>query len=107
MKLLYAGSGPRTDKPVGGNPMATRQSIEDYIHRCQEAIEFAQDQYNHTARQEHYNAEGYTQALQTLEDAYNEMAVLALSANSQQRERLNRMRLQLQQVQNDLILQRY
>ncbi|WP_409270978.1 YtzC family protein [Neobacillus sp. SCS-31] len=87
--------------------MATRQSIEDFIGKCQQTIEFAQEQYNHTARQEHYNAEGYTEALQALEDAYNEMTVLALSANSQQRERLNRMRLQLQGIQNDLILQRH
>ncbi|WP_059171465.1 YtzC family protein [Bacillus sp. FJAT-27445] len=87
--------------------MATRQSIENFIDKCQQTIEFAQDQYNHTARQEHHNAEGYTEALKALEDAYNEMALLALSANSQQRERLNRMRLQLQGIQNDLILQRH
>ncbi|RHW40849.1 DUF2524 family protein [Neobacillus notoginsengisoli] len=87
--------------------MATRQSIDEFISKCQQTIEFAQEQYNHTARQEHYNADGYTEALKALEDTYNEMTVLAFSANSQQRERLNRMRLQLQGIQNDLILQRY
>ncbi|CEG28272.1 YtzC family protein [Bacillus sp. B-jedd] len=87
--------------------MATRKSIEDFISKCEQTIEYAQEQYNHTAMQEHYNAKGHTEALQALEDAYNEMTALALSANSQQRERLNRMRLQLQGIQNDLILQRY
>ena len=54
--------------------------------------------------QEQYNNDNYTQALQQLEGAYNELAQMAQSANSQQREQLHRMRLQLQQAQNQMIL---
>ena len=54
--------------------------------------------------QEQYNDDNYTQALQQLEGAYNDLAKMAQSANGQQREQLHRMRLQLQQVQNQMIL---
>ncbi|HVI21191.1 MAG TPA: DUF2524 family protein, partial [Bacillus sp. (in: firmicutes)] len=43
-------------------------------------------------------------ALQQLEGAYNDLAQMAQSANGQQREQLHRMRLQLQQAQNQMIL---
>ncbi|WP_278342381.1 DUF2524 family protein, partial [Parageobacillus thermoglucosidasius] len=46
----------------------------------------------------------YAQAQQMLENAVNDLAHLALSCNAQQREQLHRMRLQLQQLQNDMIL---
>lgn len=84
--------------------MATRQSVEALLQQCEDAIRFAQEQYTEGAKQEHYNDNGYTEALQKLEDAYNDLAQLAFSANSQQREQLNRMRLQLQQAQNNMIL---
>lgn len=84
--------------------MATRQSVDELLQQCEDAIRYANEQYKESAKQEHYNDDDYTKAMQGLEDAYNDLAHLALSANSQQREQLHRMRLQLQQLQNNMIL---
>lgn len=84
--------------------MATRESVESLIQQCEDAIRFANDQLQIDRTQEHYNDVGYMEALQSLENAYNDLAKLAHSANSQQREQLHRMRLQLQQLQNQMII---
>lgn len=84
--------------------MATRQSVDQLLQQCEDAINLAQEQYKQAATQEHYTDGDFTNALQALEDAYNDLAKLSFSANSQQREQLHRMRLQLQQVQNNMIL---
>ncbi len=84
--------------------MATRQSIEDLLQQCEDAIRNAHEQYQDHTRQEHDNETEFTEAMQQIETAYNDLAKMALSANGQQREQLHRMRLQLQQVQNNLIL---
>lgn len=84
--------------------MATRQSVDHLLQQCEDAIRMAQEQYKNASMQQHYNDDGYTNALQSLEDAYNDLAKLAFSANNQQREQLHRMRLQLQQLQNNMIL---
>lgn len=85
--------------------MATRDSMEELIQQCEDAIRFAQEQYKESSLQEHYNNDEYTGALQRLENTYQDIAKMAHSANSQQRDQLHRMRLQVQQLQNDLILQ--
>ncbi|MEH7334953.1 YtzC family protein [Neobacillus drentensis] len=85
--------------------MATRESMETLMQQCEDAIRYAQDQYKDSSLQEHYNNDDYTKALQTLEETYQEIAKMAHSANSQQREQLHRMRLQIQQLQNNMILQ--
>ncbi|WML50644.1 YtzC family protein [Neobacillus sp. PS3-34] len=85
--------------------MATRQSMEDFLQKCEDAIRYAQDQFRESSLQEQYNNDNYTGALQELEDTYNELCHLAHSANAQQREQLHRMRLQIQQLQNTMILQ--
>jgi hypothetical protein len=85
--------------------MATRDSMDDLMQQCEETIRFAQEQYKNSSLQQHYNNDDYTEALQRLEDSYQDIAKIAQFANSQQREQLHRMRLQLQQVQNTLILQ--
>jgi hypothetical protein len=79
--------------------------MEDFLQKCEDAIRYAQDQYRESSLQEQYNNVGYTDALQQLEERYNELCDLAHSANAQQRDQLHRMRLQLQQVQNNMILQ--
>ena len=84
--------------------MATRQSVEEFIQRCEEVISYAKEQYVDANMQEHYNDDNYTEAQQQLENLYNDLANLAHSANGQQREQLHRMRLQLQQLQNSMIL---
>jgi len=84
--------------------MATRQSIDELMQKCEDVLRFAHNQYTESSTQEHYNDDNYTEALQQLEGTYNEIAQLAHSANGQQREQLHRMRLQVQQVQNQMIL---
>ena len=68
-------------------------------------FDYAEDQYKQSSLQEHYNDDDYTKALQQLEETYQDIAKMAHSANSQQREQLHRMRLQLQQLQNSMILE--
>jgi hypothetical protein len=87
--------------------MATRQSVDEYLQRCTEAIEYAREQSKNRAQQEHYNVTEFTNALQGLENAVNDINHLSLSANDQQQDQLYRMRLQLQQIQNDMILMRH
>jgi hypothetical protein len=85
--------------------MATRQSMDDFFQRCEQVIKEAEEQFDVANKQEHYNTVEYTNALQHLEESYNDLADLAHSANGQQREQLHRMRLRIQQLQNTMILQ--
>lgn len=87
-----------------GLKLATRQSVDQLLQQCEDAINLAQEQYKSAASQQHYNDGDFTNALQAIEAAYNDLAKLAFSANAQQRDQLHRMRLQLQQVQNNMIL---
>jgi hypothetical protein len=84
--------------------MATRQSIDRCLLQCEDALGFALNQYREGAQQEHYNDLEYTEAQSMLEDAVNDIAKLSHSANDHQREALHRMRLQVQQMQNNMIL---
>lgn len=85
--------------------MATRDSMEDLRHQCEDTIRFAEEQYRQSGVQEHYNHPDYLSALQRLEETYQDIAKMAHSANGQQREQLHRMRLQVQQLQNTMILE--
>ncbi|MDQ0196929.1 YtzC family protein [Neobacillus ginsengisoli] len=87
--------------------MATRESMESLIQKCEDTLRFAQNQYKESSLQQHYNNDDYTAALQQLEETYQDICTMAHSANAQQREQLHRMRLQLQQQQNTMILQGY
>ncbi|WP_449537322.1 YtzC family protein [Ferdinandcohnia sp. Marseille-Q9671] len=84
--------------------MATRQSVDAFLQRCEDSIQYAQEQITVARKQEHYNDTEYTDAQMQLEEVTNELAKLAQSCNDQQRERLHRMRIQLQQLQNDMTL---
>lgn len=85
--------------------MATRASMETLTQQVEDTVRFAEEQYKQSSLQEHYNDDDYTQALQRLETIYQDICTMAHSANGQQREQLHRMRLQVQQLQNNLILQ--
>ncbi len=85
--------------------MATRESVEDLLQQCENAIRYAQEQYEGSSLQEHYNNDDYSSALQELENVYQDICKLAHSANAQQRDQLHRARLQVQQLQNKMILQ--
>ncbi|WP_404315605.1 YtzC family protein [Bacillus lumedeiriae] len=84
--------------------MATRQSVEDCLQQCRNALEYAAQQYQQASMQEHDNDGNFVQGQLMLEEAYNDLDKLLLSANEQQREQLHRMRLQIQQMQNNMIL---
>jgi len=84
--------------------LATRNSVDQLLQECEDAINLAQEQYKSAASQQHDHDSDFTQALQAIEAAYNDLVKLAYSANAQQRDQLHRMRLQLQQVQNNMIL---
>ncbi|MFJ5758389.1 YtzC family protein [Neobacillus sp. NPDC093182] len=85
--------------------MATRASMDTLIQQCEDVIRYAQDQLKESSLQEHYNNDDYTNALQQLEQTYQDIAKMAHSANGQQRDQLHRMRLQIQQLQNNMILE--
>jgi len=85
--------------------MATRASMDTLIQQCEDVVRYAQDQLKESSLQEHYNNDDYTNALQQLEQTYQDIAKMAHSANGQQRDQLHRMRLQIQQLQNNMILE--
>ena len=85
--------------------MATRDSMDNLMQQVEDAIRYAEEQYKQGSLQEQYNDDDYTKALQQLEDTYQDITKMANSANSQQRDQLHRMRLQLQQLQNTMILE--
>lgn len=87
--------------------MATRDSVESLLQQCEDALRYAREEFRESSQQQQFNNDDYTNALQELEQAYNDIASMALSANAQQRDQLHRMRLQLQEMQNKMILQGY
>ncbi|MDQ0220286.1 DUF2524 family protein [Peribacillus cavernae] len=82
--------------------MATRQSVENCIQQCEDALRTALDQYREASTQEHVNDMEFTNSQQEIENAINTVETISNSANPQQREQLIRMLLQLQQMQNNL-----
>ncbi|MEK3887661.1 YtzC family protein [Bacillus sp. FSL K6-3431] len=84
--------------------MATRQSIEDCLNRCESAILVAQEQQDLANRQEHYYDVEFGEAQEQLEVAVKDLEKLSDSSNAQQREQLYRARLKVQQLQNNMIL---
>ncbi|MEI4789062.1 YtzC family protein [Bacillus sp. FJAT-53060] len=84
--------------------MATRNSIHEFMKKSTETLEFASEQFDLSSRQEHYNEEEFSKAQLMLEEAVNELDKLMDVANDQQRERLDRTRVQIQTLQNQMIL---
>ncbi|WP_096156855.1 MULTISPECIES: YtzC family protein [Bacillus] len=87
--------------------MATRQSVDHFMQQCEDSIKYAEDQFTSAQAQEHYNDSEYLNAQEKLEETYNDLMHLSMSCNAQQREQLNRMRIQLQQLQNEMTLLRH
>ncbi|MGP9042812.1 YtzC family protein [Cytobacillus kochii] len=84
--------------------MATRESVQQLMQQCEEVIQFANMQFKDGQMQEHYNDQDYAKALAHIEQAYNDLMTMTHSATDAQREELHRMRLQLQQLQNQMII---
>jgi len=84
--------------------MATRASVEQFINQAEQACKYALEQLEIANQQEHYNTTEYTDAQMMLNEAYNDLQKLMESSSRQQKERLYRMQLQINRIQNDLIL---
>jgi len=84
--------------------MTTRKSMEEFLYQCQQTVEFAQEQFIEGLKQGHFHDQEYSEAQQRLEDQYNELMAVYRSANAEQRDRLHRMRLQIQSLQNEMTL---
>jgi esterase/lipase len=84
--------------------MATRQSVEDYLQMAEDTLRYAQEQFTEAKKQEHYNQTEYTNAQQQLESTVIELGQLAHSGNPQQKLQIDRMRLQIQRIQNEMII---
>mgnify|MGYP000871645563 CR=1 FL=1 len=84
--------------------MTTRKSMEEFLYQCQQTVEFAQEQFIEDLKQGHFHDQEYSEAQQRLEDQYNELMAVYRSANAEQRDRLHRMRLQIQSLQNEMTL---
>lgn len=89
---------------MGGYVLATRDSMSNLLQRCNDVINFAEQQYEAARRQEHFNDIEYTDAQMQLENIYNDLHTMDRSANQQQREELHRMRLLIEQMQNQMTL---
>lgn len=84
--------------------MTTRQAMDQFLQQCEDAIQFADQQYNEGNKQEFYGELEYTKAMQRLEEMYDDLLRMYHSANAQQREQLHRARLRLQEIQNKMII---
>ncbi|TDL34891.1 DUF2524 family protein [Jeotgalibacillus sp. S-D1] len=84
--------------------MATRQSIDDCLLHCEEAIDFAESQYKEASLQEHNNAEEFASAQQELEKAFLELEKILNYATEEQEDLLQRKRIQIQTMQNKMTL---
>jgi polyhydroxyalkanoate synthesis regulator phasin len=84
--------------------MTTRQSMDQLLEHCEGSLQYARNQLSEGKKQEHYNDTEFTKAQQQLENAYKELEEFSHSANAQQREQLYRMRLQIQNMQNEMVL---
>ena len=85
--------------------MTTRDSLEDFLKRCEETIQFARAQWIEGSRQGFYDESAYTEAQRMLEERYQELMAIDRSASGEQKEQLHRIRRQLQQLQNQMTLQ--
>lgn len=84
--------------------MATRQSVDQCIEECGLMLANARVQYGEGMKQMHYEDDMYTASQLGLQEALDKLEKLSLSADDQQKDQLYRMRLQLQQMQNQMIL---
>lgn len=85
--------------------MTTREALERLLNDCERTLEYARARFIEGSRLVNVDqVDGYTEAQQMLEDRYNELMAMYRSANAQQREQLDRMRLAIQSLQNEMIL---
>ncbi len=66
-------------------------------------IAYASVQYQTFSQQEHANDDEFTIALQQIEEIHRELSSVHNSATDQQREDLRRKRMQLEELQHNMI----
>jgi Protein of unknown function (DUF2524) len=84
--------------------MGDRSAIQETLSMAQEAVDLAKEQLNISRLQESYNGIEYSQAQQLLETATMEIEKLERLAVPEQKDELYRKRLQIQQLQNEMII---
>jgi hypothetical protein len=84
--------------------MGDRSAIQETLLMAQEALDLAKGQLDISRLQESYNGIEYSQAQQLLETATMEVEKLERLAVPEQKDELYRKRLQLQQLQNEMII---
>ncbi|RSK28245.1 DUF2524 family protein [Bacillus sp. HMF5848] len=87
--------------------MTTRDAMEGFLQQSEDTIRFAKKQLQGVQKQGHGNDQEFHSAVEQVEQQVQQLNALALSSNSDQRQTLDRMRLQLQQLQNDMILEKH
>jgi hypothetical protein len=83
--------------------MTTRKAMEEFMAKCEQAMDYAEDQYRQFSQQEHANDDEYTQGLQQLELIHKELSSIHNSSTDQQREDLRRMRMRMEDLQHKMI----
>lgn len=84
--------------------MAEHATVEQQIDHTKNVIKHAEQQLDYATRQESQTTEeAYTNAQLQLEEAYSELERLSLSATPEQRYQLDRVRQQLQLVQEQMV----
>ncbi|WP_409289927.1 DUF2524 family protein [Peribacillus sp. SCS-37] len=87
--------------------MATYESVDSFLKECEETLSLAHEQFEAGSLQEHYADDVYLHAQRRLEETFMELERLKNSADHQQRYQLDRMRMRLQDIQNEMILQEH
>ena len=87
--------------------MATRQSVGQLLEQCEGALRFADYEYNEASRLGHYSDEEFQKSQLYIEEALTNLDKMFGSADAQQRDMLQRMQQQLNDIKNDMILLRH
>lgn len=84
--------------------MAVQRDVEQRIEMTKEAIKYAEDQLDAMSRQESQTtAEAYSDAQMRLEEALTDLEVISKSANPEQKNQIDRTRMQLTQIQEQMV----
>lgn len=87
--------------------MGTRQTMDHFLEQCEAALRFADFEYTRASKQEHYNDEDFQKAQAYLEEVLREMDPIYKSADSSQKEELQRTKAQLDLMKHDMITLRH
>jgi tRNA C32,U32 (ribose-2'-O)-methylase TrmJ len=87
--------------------MGTRQSIDHFLEQCDGALRFADFEYTEASRQEHWDDESFQNSQSYLEEVLRQMDPIYASGNREQKERLQRMKTQLDLMKHEMVTLRH